>query len=198
MTRRTVHWFGRPLGIQEQGLAAIGISTMTVLMHLGLLITLTIATYTGLDRSPNENLPLGTVHTPGYTTEMLHDRIVKLTNQQSLIYIKPISGFYSPDHQPAICWTGSGYQFKGVTEKILAGKLRYSARLEKNGEILYSAWWYDNGISTTTSQLDWRWDAFRYSRRYALVNVTAATPARLETEIRKFKNSNPCQQLLMN
>ncbi len=198
LTRMLVLRFGKTVHPETGNDRRQPITRPAFLCQLVLLTFITLVMVNGLGKYPNDNLSIGPTETEGYQTELLHDRIVKLTSSESLIYIKPIAGFYSPDHQPGICWTGSGYEFKQVQEKVLGGSMRYTARLEKDDAVLYSAWWYDSGISTTTSQLDWRWDAFRHSRRYALVNVTATSPARLESEIRKFTNRNPCHKMLLN
>ena len=85
-----------------------------------------------------------------------------------------------------ICWSGSGYEFTRIHEKEIGGTTVYAATLEKGDEQLYTAWWYDNGLSTTISQFEWRWDALRTHHHYAIVNVTASTPEMLEKEARKM------------
>ena len=41
--------------------------------------------------------------------------VLKFSNDTSLIYVKPIPHFYSAEHNPLICWNGSGYHFKKIT-----------------------------------------------------------------------------------
>jgi hypothetical protein len=49
---------------------------------------------------------------------------------------------------------------------------------------LYSAWWYDNGISHTTNQFEWRWNLVMGSDPYVLVNVTCSSKDKLSNEVR--------------
>jgi len=74
----------------------------------------------------------------GYKGEAVPGNVIKLSNEQALIYIKPIAAFYAPEHHPMICWKGSGYQFSQVIEKDHI----YQGVLEKaSEEPLYTAWW---------------------------------------------------------
>jgi exosortase N len=66
----------------------------------------------------NSRLPQKTLTIEGYTSTKLTDGITRLQSANALIYVKPIAGFYSSDHQPMICWKGSGYQFKQFKETI--------------------------------------------------------------------------------
>lgn len=71
-----------------------------------------------------------------------------------------------------LCWKGSGYDFQQIEETVISGNRVYTAMLQQGKEILYTAWWYENGQQSTISQLDWRWGAFRGAHPYSLVNVT--------------------------
>lgn len=115
----------------------------------------------------------------GFTYRDMPDHITQLQNGDELIYIKPLSSFCSTEHHPMLCWTGSGYTFQHVQ---MTGTV-YTAVLEKKTEHLYTAWWYDNGIRTTTSQAVWRWDMFCGAPSYALVNVSASSPQALDRAI---------------
>jgi hypothetical protein len=63
--------------------------------------------------------------------------------------------------------------------------------LEGEKDLLYTAWWYDDGNSCTISQAEWRWNSFRHGSHYALVNITTATGQKLEQEVAKFFAANP-------
>ncbi|WP_207495397.1 exosortase N [Aridibaculum aurantiacum] len=123
----------------------------------------------------------------GYTTSMLDDDVVKLNNQQALIYIKPIRNFYNADHNPMICWKGSGYNLKHINTTTIAGLVVYTARLEKEKDVLYTSWWYDNGKEKTISQLQWRWNMMKGSSPYAIINITTSSPAQLAEEVKRFR-----------
>ena len=121
-----------------------------------------------------------------YTVEQLKDDVVKLTNDRSLIYIKPISHFYNSDHSPMICWKGSGYELKRINLSNISGMQVYTATLQKEEDVLYTCWWYSNGQHNTTRQLEWRWNMLKGSAGYAIVNITAETPQAVELEVQNF------------
>jgi exosortase N len=152
--------------------------------------------FAGKNRSVNEYLSTGTVKAPGYKIENLRDAIVKLSTDKGLIYLKPILGFYSSDHQPTMCWKGSGYEFRKLVTRNLDGQMIYTSTLEKGNDKLYTAWWYDNGELKTISQFTWRWDSFKHNRPWVLVNVTAESESELFKQIRQIRKISPCIMLL--
>ena len=104
----------------------------------------------------------------------------------ALLYVKPIPAFYHAEHSPAVCWRGSGYRFADVDRRPVGGSTGgevYTARLRPaagaGGETLYTAWWMSNGARRTVDQAAWRSDMAAGAAPYALVNVSAATPAEL-------------------
>ena len=162
-----------------------------------ILISLTgIGVYLNKDLSVNKSIVLNRTALQGYRITDLPDKIVKMENDKALIYMKPIAGFYSSDHHPMICWTGSGYQFKKIKEKKIGEHAVYTAILEKEGDVLYSAWWYENGSVKTISQLEWRWKWMTGEDRYSLINVTALTPSDLDKEIAKLFTLDPFKKML--
>ena len=112
--------------------------------------------------------------TPGYTAKRLDADILQLNSPAALIYIKKIRGFYSTEHNPTICWKGSGYTFRKVTCSNIRGTELYVAILARGNEELYTAWWYDNGLLRTIGQFKWRSDVFKGGNEYSLVNVTCS------------------------
>ena len=125
---------------------------------------------------------------PRYKITSYTPGIVKLEDSETLVYIKYIRGFYDTEHNPMICWTGSGYQFEKMKEETIAGRNVLTATLIKSNEKLYSAWWYDNGKRSTTNQFKWRWDLLKGSNHYILVNVTCSTKEELNDEVQKIVN----------
>ena len=161
-----------------------------------LLIVIFGIAFAGRNRTVNQYLQTGTVKAPGYKIENLGDAIVKLSTDKGLIYLKPILGFYSSDHQPTMCWKGSGYEFRKLVTLNLDGQMIYTSTLEKGSDKLYTAWWYDNGDLKTISQFTWRWDSFKHNRPWVLVNVTADSEPELFKQIRQIRRINPCRMLL--
>ena len=124
---------------------------------------------------------------PGYTTEACPFGVSKLENGSSLIYIKPIRWFCDSEHNPMLCWRGSGYQLSHVEERVWNGLPLYTAILQNGNDILYTAWWYDNGQTATISQFHWRRDMLLGAPAYALLNVTTVSESSLKEEVEKIK-----------
>jgi len=132
----------------------------------------------------------------GYEVQLLPHGVTGYKNESSLIYVKSILGFYSTDHNPSICWRGSGYAFKRIRNAKRANALMYMANLEKEGASLYTAWWYESGSHRTNNQFSWRWKSLEESRDYRLVNITASSQPDLERAIEKWmQDSNTAVSL---
>ncbi len=132
--------------------------------------------------------PISIPHLPGYKEELLNNDVAKLEKPGILMYIKPLSKFYGAEHNPMICWTGSGYQFSRISTRTVSGKEIYTGVLKKNKDIIYAAWWFDNGKHQTISQMDWRWRAIKGENFY-LVNVNSGDKETLYTEVRNLLNN---------
>jgi len=126
---------------------------------------------------------------PGYTVVPFSQNVLKLENDSSLVYIKQIRWFCDTEHNPMICWKGSGYSLSHIRETILNEQLIYTALLQNGEDILYTAWWYSNGQTSTNSQLHWRRDMLLGSPPYSLLNVTTADESLLESETGRAANS---------
>lgn len=89
---------------------------------------------------------------------------------------------YHAEHNPLICWKGSGYDFKHISTTRL-GNIEVSvAELVKETDKLYTMWWFDSGKHKTGSQWDWRWRSLSQQQDYYLVNVTTESMETLRTE----------------
>ncbi len=133
----------------------------------------------------------------GYRVQRIANDVVKLENDQSLVYIKPITGFYSADHNPMICWRGSGYAFTRVEKSPVNGVFVYMALLQNGQDQLYTAWWYDNGVTCTIDQLTWRRDALQNKTKYALINVTATSREKLEAGNTTHTTGTTLQEIII-
>jgi exosortase N len=120
------------------------------------------------------------INITGYKQQILEGGIIKLAGNDALIYIKP-SAFYAPEHDPMICWTGSGYIFNQIKTERFGGYTVYTALLTKQKDKIYAAWWFDNGPIKTVNQLYWRWLAVRGRKPFYLVNVNSSDPEKLQT-----------------
>lgn len=106
------------------------------------------------------------------TCKSLPGGLIQLAKPSVLIYLKPQPDWFSADHSPMACWRGSGYELRRVRETVLDGHPAYVGELHKKGNILYTAWWFSNGATTTISQLMMRTLMLRGATGFVLVNVT--------------------------
>jgi exosortase N len=112
--------------------------------------------------------------------------VLQLENDVSLVYIKRIRWFCDTEHNPMICWSGSGYRISQVSETVLDGLTIYTGILQRDADRLYTAWWYSNGLTMTNSQFRWRWDMLTGAPAYSLLNVTTDNHEALKSEIVKI------------
>jgi len=127
----------------------------------------TADTYEGFSQASTKSLP-------GYRSSWFVPGVLKLQGDSSLIYIKFIRGFYDTEHNPSMCWSGSGYDLREIREEKVPGGNVFTARLVRGRETLYTAWWYSNGSTAITDQWSWRWQMLRGAHNYAVVNVSCA------------------------
>lgn len=135
------------------------------------------------------NLSNSPITVNGYHKSTLHNGVIKFDNPKTLIYIKP-TAFYAPEHDPMVCWTGSGYEFKAIQESVVQGRHIYSGMLQKAGGTIYTAWWFDNGQTKTVNQLKWRWQAATGQPGFCLINVNAAKRDDLTATVNRIINQN--------
>jgi len=117
---------------------------------------------------PVENMPRG---------------ISKIATTDLLLYVKPIPDFFSMEHTPLLCWKGSGYEFKSIRKEVKTNYEVYRGILKKGDDYLYTAWWYFNGINSTTDQFAWRTDMLKGANRYCLINITSSDEKTLNNYI---------------
>lgn len=113
---------------------------------------------------------------PGYKKQTLANGIMKFENSRSLIYIKP-TVFYAPEHNPMICWKGSGYEFKSIRKQMRSGKEVYTGILTKGKDKIYTSWWFESKNLQTINQFDWRWKALKDNDQFYLININASSPS---------------------
>jgi len=128
--------------------------------------------------------------------EKVGEDIIKIERPEALIYIKPITNFYDGEHNPSICWKGSGYELKKIKDETINNMTIHTATLEKDNSTLQTAWWFDNGETQTVSQLEWRWKMFNGSKPFAVINVTASTKEELERQVSYFLREKVNREIL--
>lgn len=122
----------------------------------------------------------------GYQVSRYDSEVLKMENNNALIYIKSLKGFIYTEHNPLICWTGSGYVFDSISEHTIADIKFFTGIINNGQEKLFTAWWYDNGTNGTTSQWVWRGQMMKGSAPYYIINITAGSKATLYSEINKL------------
>jgi exosortase N len=195
MIRYAIHRFGHPV-LPANG-SPTTVRSRWVLAGNILLLTgmLPLTALTLLNKDPQQHA-FNNRTIPGYTLRERSNGITQLDNSRSMVYIKPIPGFYYTDHTPSICWEGSGYSFTTLRVSTIANLPLFEGVLEKGKEKLYTAWWYDDGARQTINPFIWRWDYFRGRGHYAVVNVTTASQPQLEAEVTRILKTHPFLPLL--
>ncbi|GAA4322213.1 exosortase N [Flaviaesturariibacter amylovorans] len=178
---------GQPLAAVEPVAPRPGGLRVQVLM---LLLFTSVATYVA---NTDTNLQLSFLNgrkAGAYAITEQVPGVLKLSDGQHLLYVKFVRGFYDTDHSPTICWTGNGYTLAGAKEERIGGQAVFTAQLQHEEARLYTAWWYSDGAVHTTRQWEWRERMLRGGRRFAVVNVTAASPAALRREVASLLGGN--------
>lgn len=132
------------------------------------------------------NLNLNELDIPGYYSQLSESGVIKLTNPEALVYLKPPVRPFQGGHDPRICWQGSGYEFTQIDTRQKAGYTIYQAILQQVDDQLYTAWWYDSGSTKTVSEWKWRWASLRQQERFYLVNVTCGSEVELEQKLEEW------------
>ncbi|MES2837016.1 MAG: exosortase N [Bacteroidota bacterium] len=114
----------------------------------------------------------------GFKKEILKTGITKFENNNALIYLKPLQ-FYNAEHNPMLCWTGSGYEFSTINKIKISGIDVYTGVMKKGNDKIYTAWWFDNGTTKTISQIEWRWVSAKENSLCYLINVSASSQKNL-------------------
>jgi len=134
---------------------------------------------------PSSKHPLP-LNIPGYTSTTLDNGVTKLQNEKSLIYFKPPVSPYRADHNPMICWQGSGYKFKKI-EKYMVGKQEVNlAELVLKKDKIYTAWWFESTNNKVADQWTWRKISFLNDEDFYLINISCNTRNELIEQSRKL------------
>jgi exosortase N len=185
LTRWTVRRYGHPLQLHRRRYVLRSAARLFLLNTLLPVCMLTV----GLIRQssgPDDRIIQEAPGLAGFAVQPLPGNIIRLQNDSLLVYIKHIPASYYTEHHPMICWKGSGYNFYKVQETPVQGHIIYTALLQQQQDVLYTAWWYDNGLVVTNSQLQWRWDVLFGAHPYSLVNVTATTEEALKVAVQRM------------
>jgi len=150
------------------------------------LLTLALGTSGLRENYGKKSASPAAIHLAGFAKKELNEGITSFSRRDALIYVKPVRGFYSTDHNPTICWRGSGYKFRKVTEVKMPHAKIYRGELVKGKTRLYTAWWYESGFQRTNSQWLWRKNNLLNGNSYALINVTAATADGLQQAVENW------------
>jgi exosortase N len=148
------------------------------LIHIVLAIMLVVIAFNIKSMDDLNDKSVSNISLTGYKKVVLESGVIKFEKAGALVYVKP-SPFYCPEHDPMICWQGSGYVFSTIKKEIIAGRQVYLGVLTKAKDKIYAAWWFDNGNIKSINEFEWRWAAAKGAKLFYLVNVNAATEAAL-------------------
>ena len=146
--------------------------------------------------SSNDPVNLSSLKLSGFKVTKTAGGVTKLWNEKTLIYIKPPVAAYRADHNPMICWQGSGYSFKKIEKWPLKELEVNHAELIKDKKKLYTAWWFESTKSRTGDQLEWRKLSLLNGADFHLVNITCNTKTELENQIKTMLDENSIRKLL--
>lgn len=134
-------------------------------------------------RTPAQVAPvdMADFDTHGYRVQQQALGVYQLSHPNALVYIKPPVRAFQGGHDPRICWQGSGYTFNRIHTRKIGTHTIYQALLELEDAPLYTAWWYDNGVTKTIDEWEWRTATLRGEAPFRLINVTASDAARLDS-----------------
>ncbi len=171
---------GRPI-VDERGNIQITYFGKSCIMIFSIVIMLT-----GIQLNESRK-QVSTLHSSatlsGFQSTNLNDGITKLSNENALVYIKPIPEFFTSEHTPLLCWKGSGYHFESIRTVKIHDQEIYTGHLVNDKSTLYTAWWYSNGKVLTINQLDWRFRMVKGEEGFNLVNVTSDSEADLDATL---------------
>ncbi len=151
-----------------------------------LLLSLQIFTGRQFLSEPAENIQaIQDIHLEGFEREITPTRVLKLQNEEALIYIKPPVRFFQGSHDPRFCWQGSGYNFSEVQIETIEDRSFYTALLRKNSDTLYTAWWYENATNHTPHEWNWRMKSLQGNGGYYMINVSCTEKEALGKWVKK-------------
>ena len=194
LTRKLVMKLGRPTGFNQ-----IKIKKSTILLPIILLFALLIASI--LVKTKDTYAQFANINTQkisGYNSTVFMPGILKLENHNALVYIKFIRGFYDVEHNPSICWKGSGYEFRNIRKQKIGNAEIFTALLIKDKDVLHTAWWFGNGTRNSINQWEWRWDMLKGANNYAVINLTSSSKETFEKEIVQLLDEKTLSGLFRN
>lgn len=159
------------------------------ILTVGLFLTQVTNTYRSEVPLDQETLSF---HIPNYEKDIYTFNktmeVLRFTSDKSIVYYKKQNPFRLTNHSPLFCWRGSGYEFKNERLLEVGNHQINTATLVKNHEILYTAWWYDNGLNKSGNNINWRWHTIKSQESCHMINVTCGDFSSLYMEVEKLIN----------
>jgi len=184
VSRLFIKKFGRPaLSMEESRPLTLFRKSLLVICAIAIVAT---GIHVNMQRLEPVQITHVTIEPENFSVSKMEQGITKLYNDEMLVYVKPIPEFFTGEHTPLLCWKGSGFEFRGVKKVMVDGKEIYCGRLEKPGETLFTAWWYDNGEIVTIDQWNWRVRMLKRENKFSLINVTARAESTLLKNVKQI------------
>jgi exosortase N len=192
LARYAVNRRGHPEAAGDEG-KNNGVAFRWMLVVIAIAATLRVHTSDSYGRFNEKDR----IKIEGFSSTFTSPGILKLDNPRALVYVKFLRGFYDTEHNPTVCWKGSGYEFRDIHVQPVLGREIYMARLENEDETLYTAWWFGNGHQTTVGQWDWRLDMLKGGHGYAVINVTTSSEEEMQEVLKDLLPGNRLMPLFV-
>ena len=135
------------------------------------------------------------IELPGFKRSIKKFGVLAFESKEALVYIKPPVRALQGAHDPRICWQGSGFEFKAVQKEFIEDIEIFTAMITNEDDLLYTAWWYDNGAQKTITEMDWRLATLKQGKGFHLINVSSYDQAHLRKEVENLLKNPIISQL---
>lgn len=119
----------------------------------------------------------------GMKGEPVPPEVMRFRGKNGLLYLKAPASAWRANHDPQICWRGSGYRFAQIQETRIGGLPAMQALLIHDSDTLVTAWGYHNGKTATCGVWDWRYRQMQGEREFYLWNIAVEDQVELENLI---------------
>lgn len=168
-----------PMNAREQ---RIVVATMLALLIIGVIVNYKRSNMVHMNTQvviQNEKIGHDLQDFSNLKVQLINDNVTKISNDQILLYIKPIPEFFTGEHSPLFCWQGGGYEFKKIKATTIFENQIYIGQIVNGNEKLHTAWWYSNGSVRTIDQFDWRLRMMKGEPSFNLINITCPSEKQL-------------------
>jgi exosortase N len=160
-------------------------------LPIGLITLVSLTSLWTYDHPKSSIIPaMGQFDISGMQRDQPQLDVLRFHDESMLVYLKAPTAAWRADHNPEVCWRGSGYRFAHIQETTIGGRLAMQAWLIQAGDTLHTAWGYHNGTVAVRGAWAWRWRQLCGERPFCLWNVTAADDKTLRIGVEKLEKES--------